>query len=126
MCCPLAIAALTVATWGESAGLRATRTMRHDVLRRVRWANVSLACAVLAALATLVVWPLLSAAPPPLPSDTTRPLVGREPGEPDSGPTRTREARRGAGGAETTRSGQTAHGEKTRGAETTDGTGSHG
>src|SRR3954470_807485 len=81
MCCPLAIAALTVATWGESAGLRATRTMRHDVLRRVRWANVSLACAVLIALATLVIWPLLSPAPPALPPDPPRPLVGGEPSE---------------------------------------------
>jgi len=49
--------------------------MRRDVLRRVRWANVSLAGAVLVALTTIVVWPLVSASPPTLPPDTARPLV---------------------------------------------------
>jgi hypothetical protein len=49
--------------------------MRRDVLRRVRWANVALTAAVLLALTTLVVWPLLSPSTPTLPPDTSRPLV---------------------------------------------------
>jgi hypothetical protein len=53
--------------------------MGPDVLRRVRWGNVALACAVLAALAGVVVWPLFSAAAPRLPPDAPRPLVAVEP-----------------------------------------------
>ena len=53
--------------------------MRRDVVRRVRWGNVALACAVLAALGAVVAWPLVSAPPPRLPPDTPRPLVAGEP-----------------------------------------------
>ena len=52
--------------------------MASDVLRRVRWGNVALACAVLAALAGVVVWPLLSTTTPGLPPDAPRPLVAEE------------------------------------------------
>jgi hypothetical protein len=52
--------------------------MRSDIVRRVRWGNVALAFAVLAALAAVVVWPLVSAAPLGLPPDTARPLVAAE------------------------------------------------
>jgi hypothetical protein len=83
--------------------------MRRDVLRRVRWANVSLACAVLIALTTVVIWPLVSPAPPALPPDAPRPLVAPEPREGTparaSGEKRERESggaggeKRGSGGA---------------------------
>src|SRR3954465_296949 len=49
--------------------------MRRDVLRRVRWGNVALACTVLIALVPLVDWPLVSSSAPDLPPDTPRPLV---------------------------------------------------
>jgi hypothetical protein len=49
--------------------------MRRDVLRRVRWANVALAAAVIAALVIVVVWPLVADSTPALPPDTARPLV---------------------------------------------------
>jgi len=53
--------------------------MGSDVLRRVRWANVALACAVLAALVGVVVWPLVTTTAPSLPPDVPRPLVTGEP-----------------------------------------------
>ena len=49
--------------------------MRSDVLRRVRWANLSLALGALATLATVIAWPLTTAPAPGLPADTARPLV---------------------------------------------------
>jgi hypothetical protein len=49
--------------------------MRRDVLRRVRWGNVALAAAVLAALVIVVVWPLVTDSTPMLPPDAARPLV---------------------------------------------------
>jgi hypothetical protein len=52
--------------------------MRRDVLRRVRWANVALACAVVAALVMIVVWPLVVDSTPALPPDAPRPLVAPE------------------------------------------------
>ena len=65
MCCPLAIAVADGSNVGRiRRGPRARRSMRHDVVRRVRWGNVALACAVLAALAGVVVWPLVTSAPP--------------------------------------------------------------
>src|SRR4051794_38760132 len=87
MCCPLAIAALTVATWGESTRAAATRGMRRDVLRRIRWANVALAVAVVTALVTVVAWPLVSNPAVDLPPDMPRPLVeAKPPPERESGP----------------------------------------
>src|SRR3954447_20758059 len=56
--------------------------MRRDVLRRVRWANVSLPCDVLIAFTTVVIWPLISPPPPRLPPDTPRPLVQATPQPP--------------------------------------------
>jgi hypothetical protein len=53
--------------------------MRRDVLRRVRWGNVSLACTALAALSAIVVWPVVATSPRALPPDTPRPLVAEEP-----------------------------------------------
>jgi hypothetical protein len=52
--------------------------MGPDLLRRVRWGNVALACAGLAALTVVVVWPLLATEPPRLPPDVGRPLVIEE------------------------------------------------
>src|SRR4051812_13033311 len=78
MCCPLAIAAPTVATWGEPTRPAPTKGMRRATLRRIRWGNASLAVAVLIALATVVAWPLVSTSSPGLPPDTARPLVGEE------------------------------------------------
>src|SRR4051812_16433536 len=49
--------------------------MRRDVLRRVRWGNLALACTVLIALVIVVVWPLVSSTPPQLPPDAARPLI---------------------------------------------------
>jgi hypothetical protein len=51
----------------------------HDWLRRVRWGNVALAGALLTALAAVVVWPLVTSAPPALPPDTARPLIAGPP-----------------------------------------------
>src|SRR5688572_2126465 len=48
--------------------------MRSDVLRRVRWTNVTLALGTLALLTTVIAWPLMTAPPPTLPADTARPL----------------------------------------------------
>ena len=53
--------------------------MGSDLLRRVRWGNVALACAVLVALAGVVVWPLITTTAPSLPADAARPLVSDEP-----------------------------------------------
>src|SRR5262245_40022566 len=50
--------------------------MGRDVLRRVRWGNVALAAAVVAALATVIAWPRLAPAPPGLPGDSAQPVVG--------------------------------------------------
>ena len=50
-----------------------------DIVGRVRWGNVALACVVVAALAGVVVWPLLASDPPTLPPDTSRPLIVAEP-----------------------------------------------
>src|SRR3954454_64712 len=49
--------------------------MGPDVLRRVRWGNVALTAAVLAALAAVSAWPRLAPAPSRLPSDTAQPVV---------------------------------------------------
>src|SRR3954451_18837888 len=49
--------------------------MGPDVLRRVRWGNVALTAAVLAALADVIAWPRLAPAPSRLPSDTAQPVV---------------------------------------------------
>src|SRR3954468_15760316 len=49
--------------------------MGPDVLRRVRWGNVALTAAVLAALAAVIAWPRLAPAPSRLPSDTAQPVV---------------------------------------------------
>ena len=59
--------------------------MRRDVVRRVRWGNVALACAILTALVGVVVWPLVTSAPPALPPDTSRPLVAGGASPPEVG-----------------------------------------
>src|SRR3954471_23835547 len=64
--------------------------MRRDVLQRVRWGNLALACTVLIALVIVVIWPLVSSAPPQLPPDAPRPLIAR------AGPAMTGEAGRDA------------------------------
>jgi len=51
----------------------------HDIVRRVRWGNVALACVVAVALAAVVVWPLVRSDPPALPPDASRPLIVAEP-----------------------------------------------
>src|SRR4051794_28058982 len=51
--------------------------MGPDVLRRVRWGNVALTAAVLAALAAAIAWPRLAPAPSKLPPDAAAPLVER-------------------------------------------------
>ena len=48
--------------------------MRSDVLRRVRWANVSLALGALATLATVIAWPLVTTPAPRLPPNAARPV----------------------------------------------------
>src|SRR3954468_6983299 len=52
--------------------------MGRDVLRRVRWGNVALAAAVVAALVAVVAWPRLTAPAPALPGDAAQPLVRGE------------------------------------------------
>src|SRR3954463_2728389 len=52
--------------------------MGRDVLRRVRWGNVALAAAVVAALVAVVAWPRLTAPAPALPGDSAQPLVRGE------------------------------------------------
>ena len=52
--------------------------MGPDVLRRVRWGNVALAAAVVAALAAAIAWPRVAGSPPALPGDSAKPLVGAE------------------------------------------------
>src|SRR3954466_12011711 len=54
--------------------------MRRDVLGRVRWGNVGLACGALVCLAAVIAWPRLVAAGPRLPADAARPLVAEGPG----------------------------------------------
>src|SRR3954469_19943865 len=49
--------------------------MPRDVLRRVRWANLTLTLAVLGALAATILWPLVAAPAPALPPDVARPLM---------------------------------------------------
>src|SRR3954468_1594031 len=49
--------------------------MGPDVLRRVRWGNVALAAAVVAALVAAAAWPRLNGPPPALPGDSAKPLV---------------------------------------------------
>src|SRR3954466_15358082 len=60
--------------------------MPRDVLRRTRWANVALACVVLTALVTVVVWPLVSSSTPRLPPDASRPLVTAGSDQREGGP----------------------------------------
>jgi hypothetical protein len=50
--------------------------MGPEVLRRVRWGNVALAAAVIAALAVAIAWPRLAPGPSRLPPDAAAPLVG--------------------------------------------------
>jgi hypothetical protein len=50
-----------------------------DIVGRVRWGNVALACVVVAALAGVVVWPLTASGPPALPPDSSRPLIAAAP-----------------------------------------------
>ena len=75
--------------------------MGSDLLRRVRWGNVGLACAVLAALATVVAWPALTTTTPALPSDTARPLIASGPDDErsDTGPPVEEACNPGAAGA---------------------------
>src|SRR3954451_11046210 len=53
--------------------------MRRELLVRVRWGNVGLACGALVCLAAVIAWPRLVAAGPRLPADAARPLVAEGP-----------------------------------------------
>ena len=49
--------------------------MRRDVLRRVRWGNLTVACGALLCLGAVVAWPRLGPSAPRLPPDAATPLV---------------------------------------------------
>src|SRR3954452_10724733 len=76
MCFPLAIAAAD----GSNVGARSPAggpigSVSADLLHRIRWPNVALAATVLATVAS-VLWLLLSANAPVLPSDVPRSVPG--------------------------------------------------
>src|SRR3954447_4453309 len=80
MCCPLAIAAADGSNVGRSRrGGALRRAVPRDILRRVRWVNVSLALAAAGALAGVILWPLAGAPTPSLPPDLAKPLVSDTP-----------------------------------------------
>src|SRR4051812_14785049 len=79
-------------------------TMRRELLRRVRWGTVGLACGALLCLVAVIAWPRLVPAGPRLPADAARPLVAERPAvtprphrtAPDAQPSAAGEGRRGA------------------------------
>src|SRR4051812_38463025 len=75
MCFPLAIAAADGSNVGANSPPGSPiGSVSADLLRRVRWANVALAAAVLGTVA-IGLWLLLSARSPVLPSDVPRPAA---------------------------------------------------
>src|SRR3954452_4041962 len=79
MCCPLAISAADGSNVGaKPPRRRPRRSMRGDLLRRVRWDIVAATAAALV-VAIHLVGAIVGAAAPRLPSDRAVPLVSDEP-----------------------------------------------
>src|SRR3954454_5636822 len=91
-----------VATWGEPAAELPTTSMRQDLLRRVRWGNVTLTGALLvmlvftlrAALGPAPVPHLPPDRPAPLTDDPARPEIATEPSAESRAETKTPRNRR--------------------------------
>lgn len=56
--------------------------MRRDMLRRVRWGNLTVACGALLCVGAVAAWPRLGPTAPRLPPDTAKPLAAGGAGGP--------------------------------------------